>query len=212
MRKPAEDVVAADAAPRRGRPRDDSLDDKIRKGAISLFAARGWSGFSMEQVTKEAGVGKGSVYLRWGSATDLLLEALQTEVKWVDDPDTGTLRDDLMSMAKQLLRVYASDNGRAFFRIYLEGDSLQGFEDYYAFQQEQNRLSRQIIRRGVERGELPPDTRVAILLDALCGGLMMHTLTAPPQILASERMSRQVCEDLVNLVLGTMHSDRSSST
>ncbi len=40
--------------------------------------------------------------------------------------------------------------------------------------------ARDIIRRGITRGELPAGTSVTLLLDTLVGGAMMHALTTPP--------------------------------
>ncbi|MFC7501632.1 TetR/AcrR family transcriptional regulator, partial [Nocardioides sp. GCM10030258] len=102
---------------KRGRPRDANMESRLLGAAISLFGSRGWAGFSIEQVARIAKVGKGTVYLRWPSAEALLREALQKRLRFVDDPDTGQLRTDLLSLAQQLAEVYGGENGRAFLRI-----------------------------------------------------------------------------------------------
>ncbi|MFW6868042.1 TetR/AcrR family transcriptional regulator [Nocardioides sp. CPCC 206347] len=186
---------------KRGRPRDANMESRLLGAAISLFGSRGWAGFSIEQVARIAKVGKGTVYLRWPSAEALLREALQKRLRFVDDPDTGQLRTDLLSLAQQLAEVYGGENGRAFLRIYLEGDVIPGFEEYWEFQQDQMRVARRILRRGEARGEVGNGIRVTTLLDALSGGILIHTLTAPAPVVASEEATTRVLEELVELVL-----------
>jgi hypothetical protein len=42
----------------------------------------------------------------------------------------------------------------------------------------QTQAARAIVRRGIHRGELPASTSVALLLETLIGGAMMHALSA----------------------------------
>jgi AcrR family transcriptional regulator len=172
--------------------------------AVAIFANRGWAGFSIERVANAARVGKGSVYLRWNSASELLREALQTKLRFVDDPDTGDIRRDLLSLAEQLAETYAGDNGRAFLRIYIEGDSIPGFQDYWEFQQDQMRVSRAILHRGQERGQISSHVRVTTILDALSGGILVHSLTAPAPVLQSTVATTRLLEELVDLVLSSV--------
>jgi AcrR family transcriptional regulator len=192
---------------RRGRPRDPEIDDRLMAAAIAVFANRGWAGFSIERVASEARVGKGSVYLRWGSASELLREALQTKLRFVDDPDTGDVRRDLLSLAAQLAETYAGDNGRAFLRIYIEGDSIPGFREYWEFQQEQMRVARSILHRGQERGQISSRVRVTTLLDALSGGILVHSLTAPAPVIQSTVATRRLLEELVDMVLSSVRDE-----
>ncbi|WP_280295697.1 TetR/AcrR family transcriptional regulator [Nocardia abscessus] len=189
---------------KRGRPRDPEIDDRLMAAAVAVFANRGWAGFSIERVASEARVGKGSVYLRWGSASELLREALQTKLRFVDDPDTGNLRRDLLSLAAQLAEVYAGDNGKAFLRIYIEGDSIPGFREYWEFQQDQMRVARSILYRGQDRGEVSSRVRATTILDALSGGILVHSLTAPAPVAQSSMATRRLLEELVDLVLSSV--------
>jgi AcrR family transcriptional regulator len=197
--KEPEDVVATPEA-RRGRPRDPEVERRIREAAVSLYADAGWSGFSIEGVAKLAGVGKGSIYLRWSSAGELLLDVFRTELKFVDDVDTGSLRGDLLALAHQISRVYAGDHARAYLRTYLEGSMIPGFDLYFDFQRTEMKISRTIIRRAVQRQELPVDTNVTMILDALSGGLLVHALTTPEGLVSTSRR-RQYPEDLVEFVM-----------
>jgi len=42
--------------------------------------------------------------------------------------------------------------------------------------------ARATVRRGIRRGDVPDDTSVTLLLDTLCGGVLMHVLTTPAHL------------------------------
>jgi AcrR family transcriptional regulator len=198
-REDHEDVAQAPEV-RRGRPRDPEVERKIREAAVTLYADAGWSGFSIEGVAKLAGVGKGSIYLRWSSAAALLLDAFRTELKFVDDVDTGSLRGDLQALAHQISRVYEGDHARAYLRTQLEGSMIPGFDLYFDFQRTEMKISRAIVRRAVKRQQLPIDTNVTMVLDALSGGLLVHALSTPEGLVSVTRR-RQYPDDLVEFVM-----------
>lgn len=163
-----------------GRPRDPGVDRRVAQAALDLFAESGWAGFSMEAVARRACVGKASLYLRWSTKEALLTDALTLRLSLVTDLDTGTLRGDLVELAIQMLSVYAGDTGRAALRLSLEADDIPGVAEHYEqLRQSQVLAARAIVRRGINRGELPPGTSITMLLDTLAGGAMMHALTTP---------------------------------
>ena len=65
------------------------------------------------------------------------------------------------------------------------------------------RAARAIVRRGIDRGELPAGTSVTLLLDTLAGGAMMHALQMPAD--RRDELHRDVAEHaerLVDFLLG----------
>jgi AcrR family transcriptional regulator len=163
-----------------GRPRDPEVDRRIAQAALAVFADAGWAGFAMEAVARRAGVGKASVYLRWHGKEALLSDALALRLGRPSDVDTGTLHGDLVELAKQILDLYAGESGRAALRLALEAAEIPGVSEHYeAVRLAQVRAARAIVRRGIERGELPAGTSVTLLLDTLAGGAMMHALSTP---------------------------------
>ena len=162
-----------------GRPRDPGVDRRIARAALDLFADAGWAGFAMEAVARRAGVGKASLYLRWTSKEALLADAV-TWLGRVADVDTGTLRGDLVELAAQMLDIYAGEVSRVALRLGLEAAAIPGVAEHYAqMRHAQVLAARDIVRRGIDRGELAPDTSVTLLLDTLIGGAMMHAMVTP---------------------------------
>lgn len=163
-----------------GRPRDPEVDRKIAEAAIALFGEQGWAGFSVEAVAKRAGVGKASIYLRWPSKQELLLEALRQYVSAVTAVEASTVREELEQLASQLMSNYLGDAGRAALRISLEADRIPGVAEHWVgIRRSQVQAARAIARRAIERGELPADTSVTLLLDTLAGAVMNHVQTVP---------------------------------
>ncbi|MGA5704144.1 TetR/AcrR family transcriptional regulator [Peterkaempfera bronchialis] len=173
------------AAP--GRPRDQQVDRRVADAAVEVFGEHGWTGFTIDAVARRAGVGKASVYLRWSSKEDLLTEALTLRLCPVRDVDTGTVRGDLVQLVEQMVGLYSGEHGSAALRLGLEARFIpQLTARYEEMTSAQIRTARDMVRRGIHRGELPETISVTFLLEALCGGAMNHALTAR----ASGRTSR----------------------
>ncbi|MCU1653189.1 MAG: transcriptional regulator, partial [Pseudonocardia sp.] len=166
-----------------GRPRDPGVDRRITQAAVEVFGEAGWAGFSLEAVARRAGVGKASIYLRWPTKERLLGDALAARVANVADADTGTLRGDLVHLARQLLELHVGDTHPAVLRLGVEAASIPEVARRWADLQESQVLAaRAMVRRGIRRGDVPADTSVTLLLDTLCGGVLMHVITTPTQL------------------------------
>jgi AcrR family transcriptional regulator len=164
-----------------GWPRDPDVDQRVVVAAVGLFGEAGWAGFSIEAVARRAGVGKASIYLRWRSREELLAEALRLQIGDIAQADTGSLRSDLVELARQFLELYSGPAGQAVLRLPVEAHRIPGLRERQAALSESQRLAaRAIVRRGIDRGELPAGTSVTMLLDTLCGGAMFHAMTAQP--------------------------------
>lgn len=195
-----------------GRPRDPDVDRKIAQAALDLFGEAGWAGFAMDTVARRAGVGKASLYLRWNSKEALLTDAVTMRMSRVTDADTGTLRGDLTELAVQMLDLYAGPDSRAAMRLGLEADAIPGVAEHYdGIRRSHVLAARTIVRRGIDRGELAPDTPVTLLLDTLAGGAMMHALSTPPDRKASlTRDIRTHAEQLVSFLMRAVSAQAAS--
>lgn len=86
-----------------GRPRDDRLDSALLRAAQELLAEVGYDRLSMEAVAARAGAGKAAAYRRWKGKAELVVDAVRT-LEWkAEAPDTGTLRGDLLALARVFL-------------------------------------------------------------------------------------------------------------
>lgn len=96
--------TVVEAKPKLGRKRDHSRDQEILDAAVEVLVETGYDGMTVEMVATRAKAGKATVYRRWASKTDLVLDAVACMKSSDFDldalPDTGTLRGDLVAMIK----------------------------------------------------------------------------------------------------------------
>ena len=73
-------------------------------------------------VAQRAGVGKTTIYRRWSAKEDLVSDALYLLPGGNPLPDTGSIRDDLLYLAKSSLELYAGDPfmGKLFTKMMAE--------------------------------------------------------------------------------------------
>ena len=76
---------------RGGRPRDPSRDGVIRAAILRLLAEVGYGALTMDAVAAEAGVGKATIYRRWRTKQDLVVDGRRLPaVAWsYEDPSPG---------------------------------------------------------------------------------------------------------------------------
>lgn len=165
---------------RPGRPRDARADEAILEAAVSVLADRGPAGFTVDEVASRAGCGKATVYRRWPSRAALLLDTAHQMGLEPPLVDTGTLRGDLVEILRTLAhKMRDTPAGRILPSVMAEASVDPGMREILiGFMQDRRDRPRQILRRGIERGELPPDTDVELILDLLGGTVMFRELLA----------------------------------
>ena len=99
---------------RGGRPRDPSRDGVIRAAILRLLADVGYGSLTMDAVAAQAGVGKATIYRRWRTKEDLVVDTI-SELHHLDSapPDTGSLEGDLRSLLQSLVSVVTGPLGAA---------------------------------------------------------------------------------------------------
>lgn len=186
-----------------GRPIDPDFEARIFAAAIEIYAQTGWVGFTLNAVTALSRTGKASLYRRWASKEDLLIDALLS-LGANETPNTGSLRDDLVSGVQQELLEYLSPRGTVRLRAHLEAKEFP--ELFGAAMERYNKQRRNsgqhVLRAAMNRGELPTDTDVTQLLDAMQGMTVNRYLTTPRHKLPTlRRNSREFAESVVEFVL-----------
>lgn len=189
-----------------GRPRDPTMEERVRQAACDLYGRVGWAGFSIDAVAREARVGKSSIYLRWADQTALLLDALQARIGLPLDTDTGSLRTDLLVLSRSTFALLASDVGDTVVRLSAEARSVPELAPRWAeFVSAQATAMRAITQRGIARGDLPESAPVTVMLDALFGGLLMHFMATPPtRVRRMARNANEYTEELVDMLLAAV--------
>jgi len=167
-------------APRRGRPRSETAHKAILEAAAELLLTRGLGAVSMDTVAERAGVSKATIYRWWPTKESLALDALYHE--WASVPparNTGSLRDDLLSLLRPWARLAGSrPYGRVIAALLTEAQTNPEFAAEYRarFVEPRRDQGRAIFRRAIERDEIPADTKTEVALDLLYGPLYHRLL------------------------------------
>lgn len=201
---------AADGGPTgRGRPRDPGVEHRVFDAAIALYAAAGWAGFSVEAVARRSGVGKAGIYARWGSRQDLLRQTLEARWVWPARIDLGSLRDDLLALARQIFDVSTSDYAGVARWITVDRETHEAVRTATAGYVEATiRQGRAIVRRAIGRGEIGAGANPGLLMDLVVGGVTNHVRTTPIHLRSAMVAKRDAFTlDLVDAVLrGVTHA------
>jgi len=155
--------------PRLGRKRDHTRDGEILQAAIDVLAETGYDGMTIDMVAARAKAGKATVYRRWSSKAELVIDAVacmkSADVDPATLPDTGTLRGDLVAMVKP----HRIEDGERKLRVMAGVMSMLATDPGLsaavneAIVEPRASVNRLFMRRAIERGEIPPDCDVDTL-------------------------------------------------
>ena len=173
----------------RGRKPDPTVDHRIRQAAAGLVLSHGLD-FTMDDVATAAGVGRASVFRRYGSKRDMLLETLGGIMNThVAIPDTGSLEGDLRVVVADTLALWHVPGvSRMAKQVYGEAGRDPAVAEIIRTSM-RTRMERSwvVYERAIERGELPPNADLWLLTDMFAGfvayrGLLDLPLPEPDEI------------------------------
>jgi AcrR family transcriptional regulator len=119
-------------------------------------AEHGVQNVGIPDVSRRAGVRDSSIYRRWGTRENLILDVLlAASERTLPVPDTGTLHGDLTGLAIALINYLDAPLGRDLARtLAFVTDSEEISEARKMFWDSRYRAAEPIVRRAVARGEL----------------------------------------------------------
>jgi AcrR family transcriptional regulator len=86
----------------------------IREAILRLLADVGYGALTMDAVASQAGVGKATIYRRWRTKEDLVVDTIAgLEGQVIDSPDTGSLEGDLRALMHRLVEIINGPLGAA---------------------------------------------------------------------------------------------------
>jgi len=184
---------------RPGRPRSAAADGAIIQATLELLLEHGYRGLTMEQVRARSGVGKATLYRRYGSKQELVTAVVRHINQDIPLPDTGTVRDDILAVVGSVFAAAARVGAATFMpRMLAEsaGDPEMQAIFYENLVAPRRAVMAEVLRRGVERRELRADLDVELAIDVLTGPWVYRLLIAGGELPAIDP------EPLLDLVLG----------
>ncbi|KOX12663.1 TetR/AcrR family transcriptional regulator [Nocardiopsis sp. NRRL B-16309] len=183
--------------------RGAAVRQAVLEATTELLATEGLEGTRIADIAARAGVHETSVYRRWGTRSKLILEALSHRLdSELPRPDTGSTHEDLTTFFTALAAFLATPTGRALARIALDpqDDDTQAAQLRGRFWTDRLDRAGHLVRRGIERGDLPRETDPEFLLEALAGPLHLRVLQR------GQPTGRDHVRRLVDLVLAGARS------
>lgn len=189
------------SAPKLGRKRDHTRDADILDAALEVLSETGYDRMTMDMVAARAKAGKATVYRRWASKGELVVDAIacmkKNDIDFEHLPDTGTLRGDLVAMIKP----HAIEDGERKLQIMAGLTSMLARDPDLvdavtaAIVEPRASLNRLFMRRAIERGEISAETDVETL------AMLMPSMTAYRVLILQQPVDRAYLLSLIDGVL-----------
>ena len=164
-----------------GRPRNEDTDGRVLDVARRLVVDRGYPAVTMASIASEAGVAKQTLYRRWPSKAEVVLEALLVSAGSADAaPYTGleaTLRTFLTGLFSHLGR-----DGAAIRSLIASAQSDPAFLEHFRARFADSRAEAvlSILRQAIAVDDLAPDADIATLSDMIHGAFWYRLLLGAP--------------------------------
>ncbi|MGW4808353.1 TetR/AcrR family transcriptional regulator [Kitasatospora sp. NPDC004272] len=197
---PEPTAAAAAAAPvgpvgrGKGRPRSAAADQAILDATREALADLGWGGLTMGDVAQRAGVAKTTLYRRWPSKSELVVDAIASLFDQLECADRGSLQADIEAVVARFAELLTlPETQAALLALFAEGSR-------------DPQLRRRIRERIVEpqkvlvefgranaqaRGEMDPDRdraaadeEVGIIFDVIAGTVEHRLLVSGEPVTA----------------------------
>lgn len=165
-----------------GRPRSAEADEAILRAALELLAESGYRALTMERVRERSGVGKATLYRRYGSKEELVKGAIVHLNSDIPMPeDTGSVVGDFAATAQTII-AGAARTGALTLMPRLLSEVVDDPEMHALFSQHlvepRRRVVRGIVERAKARGEIRADVDSDLAVDVMVGPMIYRLIIA----------------------------------
>ena len=203
MAAPQQPATRKPAAGKRAR-----TQERVLAAAGQILREEGYSRLTMERVAAESGVAKTTLYRRWPTKAalcmDLYLDVARRELQV---PDTGDVAGDLKHIANTVVYLQTRTiAGPAFIGMIAEGllNPQTQTEVLAEFAERRREVTRLVLKRAIERGEIRADTDIDLVIDALGGAVTFRLLQGHAPL------TRRFTDGLIALVLSGCATEATS--
>ncbi|MFJ4190774.1 MULTISPECIES: TetR/AcrR family transcriptional regulator [unclassified Kitasatospora] len=180
------------------------MENAIFEAALDQLTSGGYARLTMEGVAGAARTGKAALYRRWASKVELVIDALDSTLPRLHGiPDLGSARAELLQLIELFTDAICSRAGAALHTLMAELSHQQAevFKDFIAQRviEPTKDTILDILRRGVERGDVRPGA-VAPLVADVVPAMLMYQVKVSDQGPAPDYAVRLVDDVLIPMV------------
>ena len=164
---------------------------------LELLQEHGYDRLTVDAVATTARASKATLYRRWPTKAELVLAAFVEGTRQVAvDPDTGTLRGDLLRLAESIC-VHVSTHAGTIRAVLVEVSRSPELDAMLQeqFLDQRKALMAHVLAHAVNRGEIEASAITEDLWDVLPGYLIYRS------VLTGRAPSSRTVQDLVDNVL-----------
>jgi AcrR family transcriptional regulator len=177
---PARHIASAAQPSRAGRPRDPAVQRQILEAAEALVGENGCAAITIEGVAARAGVSKQSVYRRWSSRGDLLVDIYLGSVTeepegWHDLGFKAAFTDYVQWSVR---RLYDPKRAKILRGLAMEAQADPAIRRVLMARIVEPRLARgrELLRRAADAGEIRKGLDIGMALDFVFGSVWFSLL------------------------------------
>lgn len=184
------------------------MEDAILEAAFVELTQVGYTAFSVESVAARARTGKASIYRRWPTKQELVMDALETGLPTPEQcgfalelDDSISTADALREVARAVAAVITSPAGDAMRAIKCEAladpELAKMIDD--RFQAPRRAALVGLLKRGVARGEVRPEAATELVADVI-PAVLSHRVIMLRESLSERDIAAIIAQVLIPLV------------
>ena len=187
--------MSGSEARRRTGGRSARVRRSVLDAALEIIVEEGAEGLSVNGLAIRSGVHETSIYRRWGSRENVIVDALlSASQEFLAIPDTGSLREDLSAFGLSLGSYLKTPLGIALLRMFAShGANPELIAGREQFWQARSTLASQMIQRAAERNEVSPTTDPQLVLEALVGPVFFACCSRLKRSMTSSLLASWTC-------------------
>lgn len=168
-----------------GRPVSLQAGAALKEAALRLVRANGYNKVSIAVIAKEAGVARQTLYNRWDTKADLVLDALFEDAEnYAAAPSLEDTRDSRVLLEEFLMSIFhhLTANGDMMRALIAAAQHDTAFRSsfYAKFVLPRDRMITDLLRLAQMRGEFSPDRDAELVSGFIHGAFWYRLLNRKP--------------------------------
>lgn len=155
----------------------DPTQETILRTTLALLEQRGYPNVTTDLIAAEAQVSKATLYRHWRTKQQLVVDAMRLHMNALEVPDLGVFREEVRWLLELRLDLYRQPKIlRLVGGLVGAATSDPQLQPIFTEWVEQlSRAIRQVIQRGIARGDVRPDVDLHAV-ETLIAGVIARTV------------------------------------